>query len=318
MKKKLAFLSILVITQCALMHATDKTAPASEHTTDKKQSTEKELTKNNPVLSDKNFENELVDCILATVYLQDQTGIVLQSDLRPHLDGSVRTLDDAINEKLIELDAPSVGVQVSGEDVSKFIEVVEKEANLDKAGLREMFEQLGYSYDEGLDQVRLKQIIDRVLEQRVRGTGSMLTEKEEVIAYNKEHPEYTKTRYELSQTVAPADKWTEESLLAAAEKKELDSVLKWEEPFTINEQEIAPDRREALVNALAGEIVTIDRAGDYYELTKLVSKKPSRLLSLDERYDEIAMDIQHGRFDERLDTYRKDLRSKAIIRHENA
>jgi len=270
------------------------------------------LEKSQIVQSEKS--EEVVDEIVAIVFLDDASAMVARSDMRPRLDGIPRDLHQAILDRLMELDARAAGVQVGEEDIDRFLEVIQKEFGLDSAHINELFAQFGYSPQEGREQVRLRQMIDQAIEHRVRNRGSLIIQRSDVEAYYKAHPENVPAVYELAQAVAPAQDWTEELLRKAAQDDSLHDVS-WEESFSIKEEEVALDKKDFLAKASAGEVFSIEKNGDFFELTKLINRTDARLRTLDERYDEIALVLQHERFDAELKKYERALFERAQIHY---
>lgn len=70
----------------------------------------------------------LVDSIKAVVYSEDGTEVVTKSDIdRPGLDGSFRTLDDVVLERLMYLDAKRFKILPDEDTIDKHLKAVQRE-----------------------------------------------------------------------------------------------------------------------------------------------------------------------------------------------
>jgi hypothetical protein len=258
-------------------------------------------------------ETVIIDAIIATVFTTNGSRIICTSDMRPTLDGTKRTFDDVVLDKLIELDAETINIIISDDEIDRFLETVQKDAGLDREHLSELFSQLGYSYEEGRGQVRLKQLIDRVIEYRVRNHGSMIIEKKDVVAFYDAHPEYSEEEYVLRQAVVLKKDWEDEATIwKAAKENKLYDAITWEEPFTIKACEVALDK-SSMLNKAAKNVVSVEATEEGYEITYLEEKHEKRLKTLDERYDQISYELQKNCFDKNLKEYQEKLRASAKI-----
>ena len=292
---KYAYISLLLL--CITTHNTPLYSEAVDEKSVKK--AEKEVV--------------IIDAIIATVFTTNGSRIICTSDMRPTLDGAKRTFDDVVLDKLIELDAETINIIISDDEIDRFLETVQKDAGLDREHLSDLFSQLGYSYEEGRAQVRLKQLIDRVIEYRVRNHGSMIIEKKDVVAFYDAHPEYNEEEYVLRQAVVLKKDWENESIIwKAAKENKLYDTVNWEEPFTIKASEVAIDK-SSMLNKAAKNVVSVEATEEGYEITYLEEKHEKHLKTLDERYDQISYELQKNCFDKNLKEYQEKVRAAAKV-----
>ncbi len=252
---------------------------------------------------------ELVDEVLAVVYHADGAAVVTLSDIRrPLLGGGVATLKDKILEELMILDAQLLGVSVTKEDAEDFMAKLQKNRGVPRSEMLRMFEEFGYSLEEGIEALRRRQIIEQIVDFRVRSDKRMVVQKEEMVEYIQKNPRYREAVLVLAQTVVPADKnegteWAQDEL----------NALSWEEPFEVRESEL-PDDKHFVLNQSVGAVVAREVTDEGVELTRLVEKCEPELIPDEERLDEAAMILGQTRFALVFDEYHKMLLDRALIR----
>ncbi|HAU30688.1 MAG: hypothetical protein UV79_C0017G0004 [candidate division TM6 bacterium GW2011_GWF2_43_17] len=252
---------------------------------------------------------ELTDEILAVIYHADAAEVVTLSDIRrPMLGGGFATLKDKVLEELMIIDAQTLGISVTREDAEDFMAKLQKTRGIPRSEMLRMFEEFGYSLEEGLEALRRRQIIEQIVDFRVRSDKRMVVQKEEMVTYLEEHPRYDDALLVLEQVAVPADQdkgdaWT---------PTELDS-LSWEEPFEVRESELPADKQFVL-NEPLGKLVGREVTDEGIELTRLVEKYDRALIPVESRLDEAAMVLGQQRFITVMTDYQKMLLDRALIR----
>lgn len=253
-------------------------------------------------------DRRVIDEIRAIVYHDSGSNPILTSDLKPELDGTPCTLGDALCNELMLLDAQRLNINVSPDDADKYLDSLQKANHMSRAAMEQVMLDMGYTYEEGKEKLRRKQMIEQVIDFRVKSDKRFIVQREDVEAYDNEHPVFEEASFVLSQVVIPDVTDAEQELSGA----ELDQQP-WEEPFEIKESELAESMR-FIINEPAGTIVDRDLVGEGLELTKLVAKKLARRVPVDERYDWIMNQIRMKRFEQLMKDYRKELLENASIR----
>lgn len=260
----------------------------------------------------------IVDEISAVVYCDGPRIIIDSESKKPDLDGRPRTLKDAIQDEIMLCEAQRFHITVTTEDVNKYMGELQKNNHMTRAGMERAMEELGYTYQEGLERLRRRQTVEQLTDNQVRGDARFLISKEEVAAFDNEHPVWEPAVYTLAEIVV------DDPLAGEKEfsQKELDA-LAWEEPFDIKESQLADDK-QFIADVPVGTVVFRDRLNDHqFELTRLIAKKPRRRIGLDDivdmaskrtLYDFIIDQMRGMRYEEMIKDWTKELFEKSTIR----
>lgn len=254
----------------------------------------------------------IIDEILVIIYSSQGTKIVLKSSLKPSLDGTPRNLFQIILELLMEAEAEKLKIMITDEDAERYIAQVQKDNNLSRRALDNLFKNLGYTYAQALRELRRKQMVDAVLEYKIKTNKALMIERCDVIEFYDANPEYEEANYSLAQTVVSKDAINKEQLDEMIKQGDL-SIFDWEEPFTLKESEIADDKK-FIVHEEVGAIVDVQEIEDGFELTRLVAKTEKVLIPLDERYDAIAQSILKERYMNLVRDYQRQLLKQTKMR----
>ena len=171
----------------------------------------------------------------------------------------------------------------------------------------------GYTFDEGRELVRDKQMINQVLDYKVRGDSRMIVKKEDAMTYYKDHPEVEEATFTLTVAYAPFSQYPQQKLDALLKKNKTPSDLVWDEPFTLKESELAEDRK-FIVHEKVSRIVHVETLPDGYELTKLIEKTPAKQVPFEDCYNAIVSQMRKERFGKVLADYQHDLLQRAHVR----
>lgn len=222
-------------------------------------------------------DRTIVDEIRCIVYTEEGPHIKLSSDVKPHLDGTPRDLRDIVCEEVMIGEAKRF--HIDAEDAERYMDELRKNNNMTRFAMERVMEDIGYSYAEGLDQVRRRQIIEQLLDSKVRSDKRFVITPEEVVAFEKEHPLYEEGVFTLAEVVVQDPQALKKDFSAA----EL-QALPWEEPFEVKESDLAETMR-FVVDAKVGDIVLREPVAEGVELTRLVAAKPRRRVAIEEIID---------------------------------
>jgi len=260
----------------------------------------------------------VVDTIKAVVYGEDadDSAIITLSDItRPGIDGAVHTLDERVFEKLLWFDGKKHRILPTEEDIERHLKVVERENNIGRKELINVFANGGYTFDEGKEQFGVMYTVNAMIDFKVR--GGMFVSQKEVELYYRENPEYVDATYVLKRGVIQYNYTVsdQEQLStikqAIAAKKEISDVL-WSPSFSVAQNQIASDIA-FVTNMQADEISDPLPATDGITVFKVVDVIPRRLKTLDERYAQIAELLRRPKYQETLATYKVQLYDHASI-----
>lgn len=260
----------------------------------------------------------VVDTIKAVVYGEDadDCALITLSDItRPGIDGMVHTLDEKVFEKLLWFDGKKHRILPSEEDIERHLKAVERENNIGRKELIQIFANGGYTFEEGREQFGVMYTVNSMIDFKVR--GGLFVSQKEVEQYYHEHPEYIETSYMLKRGIVPYDY----ALLQNEQIKQVEHAIKnheeisniqWSPAFSIAENQLAQDLQSIKVlspNDISDPVITTDGI----TLFKIVDITPRRLKTLDERYAQIADLLRRPKYQEILADYKVQLYDHASI-----
>jgi len=263
----------------------------------------------------------VVDTIVAVVYGEDKDDIavITKSDItRPGIDGAIHGLDDKIFEKLLWFDAKKYRILQSenkDEIIERHLKSVERENNISRKDLIEIFRKAGYTFEEGKEQFGVMYTVNAMIDFKVR--GGLFVSQKEVQSYYDENPEYVDATYILQRGLIPYDySKTENEQLHEVSKQlahtEKISNVEWAPAITIKQDQMAPSIA-FIIDMKAGDISSPVLTKDGIEVFKLINVTPRRLRTFDERYAQIAEMLRRPKYQEILTNYKKELHDRASI-----
>ncbi len=256
---------------------------------------------------------QLVNEIVAIIYHEMGTVAVLASDIRPALDGHVQTLREVVLNKLMQLDALYHKINVTREEAEKYIENIQKQNRLSRKAVEELFTQAGYTYAEALEYLRGRQMIEQVVEFRVKSDKRMIVSRAQAEERYHENPPMIEAVYTLAIAFISQEQLGKNNLSDYLKIINIDSDLQFDEPFDLKESEVADDRK-AITKHKDGEIVFSEAVEGGFEITRLIKKTPAKVMPFDDCYMEIVTKMRQERLKEVFESYYKLLLSQATIR----
>lgn len=257
-----------------------------------------------------------VDGIKAVFRGPEGTDLIMASELeRPRLDGSKLTLEDAINDAAYGQEARKYKLWPSPEDVDKQLRMLAESNHKTPKEFEDLMLTLGYTPTEGRNAFAQINGINSLINFKI--TGSLVVPEADVIAYYNDHPEQEPTAYQLEYFLMPfAKTQTKEEQLsyleAAVQKNDPKKIFKWNSPFWINENEIAADK-QYILDLEVGHMSEPHESLYGFEVFRLVSKRPGRVKTLEERYNDIANLLRKPKYGQLLADFQKKLLDNASI-----
>lgn len=260
------------------------------------------------------IEMQLVDKIVVTGDHPEGTFHIFLSDLRPSLDGTMRTVESEIDDNLILLDAKRLNLEVTSESIDQSLEKMQKDNNITRDDLEDEFDRLGhYTFEQGKEQLRRKNLRDMTLNFVTRAINAVTFE--EVDCYAQQNPIFIPAQYTIQFGSASKEENSQKDLQEQIQKIALyDQAILWDDPLVINEQELAADKqfiRELPLN----EITFFEEHARTIEFVRLVNKKESEKKSTEERYREIENKLKKEKYESAVKKYKESLRSDTTLRY---
>lgn len=266
-------------------------------------------------------ERIIVDEIRTVVYNEDGARIILASDVKPDLDGRPRSLYDVVCEEVLVCEADRLHIKVTQEDVERYLGELQKNNNMTRSAMERAMDEMGYTYAQGMEKLRRRQMGEQLVDHRVRGDARFVIPDEDIKKFDEENPTHEQAVYTLADTLVAED--GSDILHKTFTPDELDA-LPWEEPFEVKERDLA-ENMAYVADANVGDIVLREpaEAKGHVEIIRLVAKKPRRRVAITEIIeplskktlgDKIADVIRMKRFEELLKEYYNELLDKATMR----
>lgn len=247
----------------------------------------------------------LEDEILAVIYYPKGKVVITRSDIKPGLDGSERTLKDIVIEMLMVCDKIMLHGEDEG-DIERYLVQLQKQHGLGRTALENMFSQLGYSYEEGREELRRKHMIDSIIDFRVRQDKRMLVSPQEVQAEFEKNPLYSPMTFVLQQAFIPFDDMSEVQIKQAIADGTIINRVAWEDPFDITEDDLSEDKL-FIKTATVGSIVEQESDDDGIEITRLIERKDKQIVPFEVRSSQIELELRKERYYKILKEYQEKL-----------
>ncbi len=257
--------------------------------------------------------------VRAIVYGPASTALILTLDIKPTLERRPRNLRNLVLEELMLIEARKMKMPITEEDVDRNLKQIQKLANYTMEQITQLFATLGYSLKEAKEQIRRREILERLISFKVRSNKAATITSAEIEEYWNDNPEKEEAGFVLQIGTLKSEKPLTE-IESTLKKGPLQKKIDWSAPFTVKDSELAQDK-QFIRRKRPGDIVLIEPEGNGYEVTKLVSRihernKPFRSGDPDvdnEREMSIKRILGEQRFNKLKRDYEEELLEKAHI-----
>ncbi len=258
----------------------------------------------------------VIDTIKVVVFGDDRTDLITDLDCkRPSLDGQTRSQEDLILEELIYQDAARYKMLATDESTERHLMAVQREHNLSLDDLKNIFASAGYTFEEGKAKFGVMSTVGQMLDFKIR--SRLIVPEKDIEHYYKEHPVYSDETYQLANAlIKREDDQTLDEVRAEIEQLiqtgSSSLQITWSEPFWVKVEEISQNR-QFIKKMQPGEVAIAEESDEGIEIIKLMSKQEQKLLTLEERYREIADTLRQPKYEELFNNYRKELFDNASL-----
>lgn len=262
---------------------------------------------------------KLLDQTVATIYHPEAKVLLCQSDIGPGFSGGPRTLDDVILEELILLDAKKLKIDVTDEDVDRFLIQLQKNANLTPAQINMSFKELGYSPAEGKIQLKRMQIIQETVGFRVRMQKELVVTQEAIEEEYKKNPIKREASFLISQAELEFNpkKSFEENKKAIEDLinlNEIEHFLIFDDPLEVKDSEIK-ESQLFIKEMKPGQVSVLKYEPKKALFIKMVQIMPPTLIPLSERKNAIETRLKMQKYETITQNYNDSLKKGASIRY---
>jgi hypothetical protein len=253
----------------------------------------------------------LVDSIQVVVYGPETTSILTNSDVyRRGIDGSTRTLDEKIFERKVYDDAVKFKMVPTKEEAEKRLQIVQKDNNISREQMVEIFKAGGYTYEQGLEQFQTMTAVNQIMSFKIM--SRLIVPESEIKAYYEENPQYTQASYYIRRAEVPATAvTTKQELKEKLQNNTFYNSIAWSMPFWIDESEVAAEKQ--FIFKMEKNQITIVSTIDGFELFELVDKKEAQLIPFEQRYEEIVATLRQPKYQMLLEKYKKELEQNSVV-----
>ncbi len=251
-------------------------------------------------------DRSIADRVLVNLHHPEGRVLILQSDLRPDLAGNVPDVQDLLLKELILLDAKKLRLPVSEADVDRHIARVQEQLKMTRADLIDFFKERGRTFEEAKKELEKGLIMEMTVEHRVKSKAQVPLS--EIEAYHKEHP---LAHYTIRQAFVPFAGGSKAIARALIEREiesgAINKTVSWQDPMVVQDEDFSAEK--AYIKDLAPQsIVIAQESDDGMTLLKLEEKK---VVSFDERKQEIAMLLGKDRYKNAYNNYCEQLLKSA-------
>jgi hypothetical protein len=254
-----------------------------------------------------------VNKTVAIIYHPEGAAWILQSDLRPALDGSPRNLERAIFERLVAFEAQKYKIIVSEADIDKRLAEIQKHFESQKPGttLKDIFKQfeaMGIAEGDIKEELKTSQLVEMMVEHRIK--SKILVSKKDVELYNKNNPvlqiKQAFIPYSTTGSVSEQKLLVEQALTSGGSIRE----AYWTDIIDLKVEDLAKDK--AYIKDLKPDTKQIlNETPEGIALVHFLGNKPLN----DVREKEIMYLLHSQRLEKALDDYNKELLAGARVKY---
>ncbi len=272
---------------------------------EKKTTTHKILSSNEKIIPI-NKNAQLEDCIGVVIYTTEEPIVLTKKDFeRDSINGAQQTKDDVIMQHIMAHHARVMyKMEASEEMMEKYLQNIMEQHNLTRDQIKIMFEQAGYTLQEGIDQLKMMYLIDNLLNYKIK--SRLIIPEETIQKYYDENPEYTTASYTIQTGFIKSDDITPEQVADWLNIKNNFNHIEWSDSYTLNDDDISEER--SFIKKLSPyEISDLEEVIEGFEIIRLLKKRESILKKMEERHKVIIETLRAPMFEKLLKEYKKEL-----------
>ena len=203
----------------------------------------------------------------------------------------------------------------------KYLENVQKDNNITREQLEEIFAQSGYTFEEGRREFKKMQANNIMLDYEIK--SNLIVPRKKVEKYFNENPETVEACYQLQYAFIPfiphlsaKDQRTmiQESISLSPTESPTQSAIEWTTPFWITKSDLA-EEKYFICDLTIGQTSDPQQTSTGFELYRLINKEPERLKTIEERYTEIATILRRPRYVQLVEEYKAKLFATSSIQY---
>ncbi len=275
---------------------------------EKKISTHKILSSNDKIIPvSKNAHLE--DCVSVVIYTTEDPIVLTKKDFeRDSINGAEQTKSDIIMQHIMAHHARVMyKMEASEEMMEKYLQNIMDQHGLTRDQIKIMFEQAGYTLQEGIEQLKMMYLIDNLLNYKIK--SRLIISEEAIQKYYDENPEYTIATYTMQTGFIKSNDITPEQISDWSKIKNNFNNIEWSDSYTLDDEDISEDRA-FIKNLGLYEISDLEEVVEGFEIIRLLKKREAVLKKMEDRHKIILEKLRAPMFEKMLKEYKKELLSE--------
>jgi hypothetical protein len=254
------------------------------------------------------------DQTCAIIYGHEKTIVITKKDLeRSHAMGKEESLQDIIDGWLIWNDAQQLKINAPDDAIEKYLVNLQKQNHMTAAQFTEALIHQGYPLEQFKGDLSRMYVVNGMIDFKIR--SHIVIPREKIVEYYEQNPVMCPAAFKLRTGLIPFSKKLEKKVqqknIINALKKGVSTKISWNNPFWIDEPDIAADKQ--FIVGLQVDNFHITEQSDGFLIYQVIEKKDTRPLSLEDRYMEITHILKSELEVSLLEDYKEELRKKAVI-----
>lgn len=276
-----------------------KIAPPKKATTLQKKDTQKP-----PALK---FEDKIA--VIIHVNPEHDPIVITHKELnRPSINGTPQSKEEVIKARKIEYEGVHVfKMPIPDEAITNYLRQLKEQHGMTEEQFKQKFELAGYSYQEGIDELRRMLIVDQLFNFKIK--SRLVVPEADVRAYYNAHPQELPESYNIKQGSLSGGILTPQELVELKETGKHSNLVDWNTPFWLADEDMAASLAH-IKELPEGSIAAVMPNGSGYDVIQLIKKRPKRMRTFEESYKEITEILQRPLFEKLVKEYEKELEKK--------
>ena len=251
----------------------------------------------------------LEDEIAAIIYTQHDPIILTRKELsRKSINGQAQTKEEIIKARKIEYEGVHVfKMPIPDEAITSYMKSLKEAHGMTDEQFKKKFEEAGYSYEEGIDELRRMLIVDQLFGFKIK--SRLVVPEDDVRKYYDSHLQELPAAYNIRQGFLSTGILTADEIKDLEKSGKHSNLVDWMSPYWLAEADMAESLKH-MKNLKDDSIATVVSTGNGHEVIQLIKKRPKRTRTFEESYKEIADILQQPLFGKLVKEYEQELDKK--------
>lgn len=232
---------------------------------------------------------------------------------RLSINGEKQTKQQIIRARKIEYEGVYVfKMPIPDEAITGYMRSLKTDHGMTDAEFKQKFEDAGYLYEEGIDELRRMLIVDQLFNFKIK--SRLVVPEDEVRAYYNNHPQEIPAAYNIRHGFLSNGILTDDELKELKQTGKHSNLVDWMSPYWRSESDLAESLKH-MGNLEDGSIVAVLSTGNGHEVIQLIKKRPKRTRTFEESYKDITNILQRPLFEKLVKEYEQELDKKYEVEY---